>query len=99
METGKNVPLRCKKNMNLVHRGEKANAAAFKLVDPKEYFLVTLDLDDYHDLLDNEQYRVYVAYNNIQTGYKEGGDWVEKYAWVGSIMSNKIILGGKKQGY
>jgi len=71
--------------------GRGAEAGWFKYLEAHEYHKASLNLADFYDLEKGEQYRVTVGYDNQESGYNKGG-WVEMYAWVGRIRSNKLLL-------
>jgi hypothetical protein len=93
LATGNRVPYRSKKNMSIAHRGESPSVNWFSTLSPREFLALHIDLTDYYLLNPHDQYRVYVEYNNLETGYSKGGKWIEKYAWVGQLMSNSALVG------
>jgi len=72
--------------------GRSSRASMFKVLEPHEYHKLAIDLSDYFTLERGEDYRVTAEYDNQETGYKKGSRWVEMYAWVGRIKSNRLLL-------
>lgn len=85
---GEKVPL-AKKSWTQGGRGSEAKW--FKYLEAHEYHKAGVNLAEFFDLERGEQYRVTVEYDNQESGYNKGG-WVEMYAWVGRIKSNKLLL-------
>jgi len=85
---GEKVPL-AKKSWTQGGRGSEARW--FKYLEAHEYHKSSVNLREFFDLEKGEQYRVTVEYDNQESGYDKGG-WVEMYAWVGRIKSNKLLL-------
>ncbi|NCC50325.1 MAG: hypothetical protein EOM20_03830 [Spartobacteria bacterium] len=72
--------------------GRSSRASMFKVLEPHEYHKLAIDLSDYFALQRGEDYCVTAEYDNQETGYKKGSRWIEMYAWVGRIKSNRLLL-------
>lgn len=96
-DSGERLPLKANKGAARGYSHEEAESSWFQLLDAKEYFRFTVDLEEFFTLDPRHSYRIQCEYNNTASGHTEKGTWVEKYAWVGSINSNTLILAAKTE--
>jgi hypothetical protein len=71
--------------------GRDTRRSMFKILRPKEYYAMSVDISDYYELEPGVEYRVTAEYVNEQTGYERNG-WNEMYAWVGKLKSNRLLV-------